>query len=305
MRLDMAEAAAFGAARISAMRGAVRALAARPDFVYLAGQEGPEAGAPLDPLSLAYALTETSPSAESALNGLPPRMRVTVALASRPASGSLGERILFLLKKPQVLELYTLAAQRDEECLADYDAAAEAAMSPGERPDAHVLENKLLTTARRLKAQQVYLDVLPLLDNAWKNPERVQDSMLKALALDSENPLALSALGEARLQLDRPLEALECLSRAIRIKPDFSRAYHSRGITYLRLQLPAMAGSDFGEAVRLSPDNPDYWRDSATAWLIQEDLPAMCRAFAQACRLGDCSGYEWAVEKNKCQKEDF
>jgi len=63
---------------------------------------------------------------------------------------------------------------------------------------------------------------------------RFQMDVASALT-EAATPIAHSALGDAYFRLKRYDEAIAAFKEAIRIKPDYAKAYYDLGVTYLQL----------------------------------------------------------------------
>ncbi|HEV3437511.1 MAG TPA: tetratricopeptide repeat protein [Gemmata sp.] len=74
-------------------------------------------------------------------------------------------------------------------------------------------------------------------------------------------------------------EAIECFSRAIRLRPDVAAAYRFRAYAYLELGDRIRALNDLDQAIRLKPDDVQVYADRAAELYVQ-------KAFDQA--LADC-----------------
>lgn len=298
---DAAARAAKAAARQEAMRAVARRLVARPDVQFI-GQAGPSS-IPRDPLALAYATTGLRASdAQTPDSPLPGRARTCVNV-SLPRDQDLRRVLLH----PDVLELYTLAATKETSLLEEYDRIASSLLDseePGGQKEAGdgaaAYSNRLAALAGALQGLDLYLDLLPSFFGTWQDPQKTGDAMQRILSLDQNNALAANAYGECLLLLNRPQEALEAQNTALRLDPDFARAFHARGVANLALGLPALAVADFNEAIRLAPHTAMYRRDRAAAWLVRQESGPMCRDFHDACALGDCGGYQWALAQDKC-----
>jgi len=76
------------------------------------------------------------------------------------------------------------------------------------------------------------------------------------------------------------LEAVECFSRAITLRPDVSAGYRYRAYAFLELGDRVRALNDLDQAVRLKPDDPQAYADRAAELFTQ-------KAFDQA--VSDCN----------------
>jgi tetratricopeptide (TPR) repeat protein len=209
---------------------------------------------------------------------------------------------------PARLELYGRAAAREAELIERYDAVSSALLQPAGQSIREQQKNIFNHTAMRrvvraMEALDLYFEALSMFSGTWEDAATQNERMLRILKLDPESSLALNAYGETCLLLGRPQEALEAQNAALRLDSDFARAYHARGTAGLVLGLPVLAVADFSEAIRLYPANPVYRRDRAAAWLVSEEKIPMCRDFRDACTLGDCSGYQWAMDRGMCPEK--
>ncbi|MBQ4132904.1 MAG: tetratricopeptide repeat protein [Desulfovibrionaceae bacterium] len=132
--------------------------------------------------------------------------------------------------------------------------------------------------------------------------QQIEQAMNQAALADPNNPLVFSMLGDNRLKSGRSAQAVASYSQALKFDPGFLPAIAGRGTAYLRLNLLDLALADFSRAIELDPENPDNYMARASALLMQEDFPSMCRDFRTACGKGKCEGYNWAVDSGHCQK---
>jgi tetratricopeptide (TPR) repeat protein len=219
----------------------------------------------------------------------------------RLRENALQERIVAILADPEKLDLYARAAERENIMLAAGAVLAEAwpyaatgqgaSQTPGPTPP---------SALDKLRAVERYFSLLPYLNGIWHEPERVHAAMRDAMALDPECALYPNAAGEAALLLGLGHEAREAQNLAIKLDPSFARAFHARGAAHLSMQLPALAVNDFSEAIRRNPDNATYRLDRAAAWRLRDETEFMCVDLYDACALGECRAYEWAVVEKLC-----
>ena len=295
----MAALAAKAAARQAAMQAVARELVARPDVQFI-GKAG-STPIPQDPLALAYA-TARLRVLDTQTMGRPLDARVAVRVSLTPPDDQALRQALLL---PGGLDLYGRAAAREAALLAAYDSTVQQlpekkSTASSQQPPSAPSAATIMALANALEGMDIYLAALPSFSGAWQNPEKINRVMQQVLSLDPDNALAANAYGESCLLLGRPQEAQEAQSKALRLEPEFARAFHARGAANLALGLPALAVADFSEAIRFSPHTALYRRDRAAAWLVREETAPMCQDFRDACALGDCSGYQWALAQGKC-----
>lgn len=84
---------------------------------------------------------------------------------------------------------------------------------------------------------------------------------------------------------------------------EYAYLYDTRGEIFLQLNLPTLATENFTKAIELDGHNPLFFLHRAASYLPRNKTAAMCNDFSQACILGDCSGYQWAVDQQLCVQE--
>jgi tetratricopeptide (TPR) repeat protein len=72
-------------------------------------------------------------------------------------------------------------------------------------------------------------------------------------------------LGRALTAAGKYPEAIEELSEAIRLRPDFSKAFNARGYVYLLKRDYQHAAADFDAAIRLDPNYTNAYHNRSVA----------------------------------------
>ena len=83
------------------------------------------------------------------------------------------------------------------------------------------------------------------------------DMFRKLLDRDPHNPMVLYSLGNELFKEEKYAEAKECLSRAVRNKPDYSVAYRTLGRALYELGEDAEARRVFTEGREVAKSNGD------------------------------------------------
>lgn len=94
-----------------------------------------------------------------------------------------------------------------------------------------------------------------------------------------EDAQVLFERGQRAYQLGDHREAVECLTRAIRLRPDVAAAYRYRAYAYREMGDRINALNDFDSAIRLKPDDAQTYADRAVELYAQ-------KAYEQA--IADC-----------------
>lgn len=288
------------AARAAAMQNVVRTLVALPE-VRISGNAAPVLTKSPNLLALAHATVKTSILLVSKSRKTS-SVTVTIVIDEEDGATTLESRAREALVHPDRLALYETAVLREKALLAAFDSLKPTRgqkNAPGHGPAGHMPEDAA-GIVREMQALGMFVALLPSRNGLWKNPGTVQTAMDKALALAPKSALCRNAMGDALLQMGRSQEAVEQQSLAIKSSPSFARAYHSRGAAALARGHHSSAIADFSEAVRLAPEIPAHYRARGMAHHLAGETAAMCRDLYQACTLGECEEFQWAVFNNFC-----
>lgn len=288
------------AARGAAMQTVIRALVTLPE-IQIAGSISSTPVRMPSLLALAGATAKTSPLLVSR-SRKDSTVTVTIVLDGDGDGPSMEFRVRDALVHPDRLDLYGKAMLREAALLDAYNAP----LPPGGENHAHAASTpKNMPRAangivNEIKALATFKAILPSHTGLWKDPAAVRETMLAALSLAPQSALCRNAMGDASLQLGRSQEAMEEQSLAIRADPAFARAYLSRGAAALALGLQSAAIADFSEAIRLSPQTASHYRARGMARHLAGETDAMCQDLHQACTLGECNEFQWAVSNSLC-----
>ncbi len=304
----MAERAALLEAELAAYDVAVRRLAELPELRFVGGIGENLPDYVPDPDALARAVFSREVVSRDICGGKAGK-KVRVAVKVVGVDAGMRKKVVQGLREKGLLELYAMAIPRQRQLLELYDRASAgllgrnaAGAGKGRPVESRVrLEGiKLARICDEMAALDMFAKQLDGFSDTFKHPEEAMRSLQRASELAPENALILAGFGEACLLMDRADLAEGAVEKALALAPDFARAHDLKGILLLRSQLPALASSSFKRAVELSPANADYLVHRGSAYLVQEEAAKACDDFRQACVLGDCSEYEWAMGNGLC-----
>ena len=140
----------------------------------------------------------------------------------------------------------------------------------------------------------------------WKDGEICTDPKLaielltKAIALEPQYAEAYMRRGLAKSDMRDWDGAFDDLSRSIRIKPT-AEAYAYRGLISMRGGNSIGARKDFSRSLELNSSQHRAWNFRGALNLLEGDKPAACKDFDKGCSNGDCIGYESAVKSGDCK----
>jgi TPR repeat len=100
-----------------------------------------------------------------------------------------------------------------------------------------------------------------------------------------------------------PKKAIEYLTNAIKLQPDYADAYYRRGAAYNDLGQFQQSIEDYNEAIRLKPNYADAYNDRGIVYLLQgnKELGLGCSDAQKACAaLRDCELLKRAKGKGWC-----
>lgn len=302
VRRDMAERAAQLAAELAAYEHASRQLAKEPDLHFANAGAGLLFNGESTVSGLARMLFSTLPAGRGGVEGFPPNMRA-VARVRLAAPEQTRAALLQALQRQDVLDIYAHLLEAERALLKQYDAVAEGLLPlrpapEGGKEKVHLLQSIL----NEMRALELFTSLLPLYDQHWSLPGKTREELARAERLAPDNPLILTALAEVLLQLDRPVQAFDAVSRALAREPGYARAHDVKGAVLLRQRLPSLAAEAFGQAISLSPNTVSYYTHRASAYLVLEEEDAMCADFQKVCSLGNCEGLQWAREHERCRE---
>ena len=156
------------------------------------------------------------------------------------------------------VETHPLKGVFDPSFIRDYakahaDIAQAVRLRPDYREAIEVLqktENKLAETK---KPEPVVAAEPVVTPEPVTAVEPVKPTPVSAPEAPKHVPEQLDLQGRTLTQDGKYPEAILALTEAIRLKPDFSRAYNARGFAYLRMKDFEHALADFDQAIKLDP----------------------------------------------------
>ncbi len=113
-------------------------------------------------------------------------------------------------------------------------------------------------------------------------PDEALDQFQNALKLDPNNTAALFGEGKSLTQLGRPDEAIVPLTRAIAADPKNGEAYRLRGSAYASLYKNKQAVDDLEHAIQLNPDDYEAYYTLGAVDMRKEDYQGAVEQFAKS-----------------------
>lgn len=296
VRRDMAERVAVAAAEQQALKSAVRELAKHPDLQFI--HEGNASSVP--PLEGLAAKLYGTEVLVLGIQGFPPNVQTFAELRLiRPEN--LRNDLRLALHQQEALELYALAFAREARLITGYDELARELLPlPPHAGSGQEIFFALQGIVRDLDALTLFKEALKDYGKSWSKPVEAHSMLSRAHGMAQSDPLIRVALAEVLLQMNRPAEAMEHASLAVKSEPGFARAHDAKGMVFLRQFLPSLAAASFSTAILLEPQNAGYYAHRAAAYLIQEETEKMCADFQSACSLGNCEGLQRAQRSGRC-----
>jgi protein O-mannosyl-transferase len=100
----------------------------------------------------------------------------------------------------------------------------------------------------------------------WKNSSILFKHVLQ---VTENNYLAHNSIGLVMFGENKMEEAVNHYNEAIRIKPDFARAYHNRGVVWAGMGYYQKAIEDYNAAIRMMPDVAEIYNNRGIAYSLQ------------------------------------
>jgi len=133
-----------------------------------------------------------------------------------------------------------------------------------------------------------------------ESPKAVE-YLTEAIRLQPDFANAYGARGNAYGNQRQYQLALEDYNKAILLKPDKAVFFNNRGNVYKDLNKYQLAIEDYNQAIRLKPDNAEAYHNRGNAYFIQGNKSLGCSDAQKVCELGNCQLLEWAKDKKYCR----
>ena len=133
--------------------------------------------------------------------------------------------------------------------------------------------------------------------NKSEVPAKTEESSYEPPVIQHVAPVLSDAVpGSAKEWYDKALalncndcqKAIEYLNEAIRLNPDYVRAYRKRASIYVEMERYGLAIDDCYEVIRLEPEDASAYHMRGYAYFYQGNLTLACDDARKACRLGNC-----------------
>lgn len=134
------------------------------------------------------------------------------------------------------------------------------------------------------------------------NPHAAVEYLSGALKLKPDYVEARYNRGNIYINTGQYQKAIEDFSEVIRQRPTHISAIYNRGIVYIKIKQHQQAIEDFNRAVILKPDYADAYNNRGTAYLLQGNKILGCRDAQKACELGTCRTIEAAKKRGYCNE---
>ena len=134
----------------------------------------------------------------------------------------------------------------------------------------------------------------------YVNPAKAVEYLTNAVNLNPDYADAYYSRGFAYYELGKYKAAVRDYDKAIRLHSDDAIAFNNRGKAYAKLRKYDQAINDFNEAIRLQPSNVNAYNNRAYAYLLQGNKKAGCRDARKSCDMGLCIVIKWAQRKGFC-----
>ena len=139
-----------------------------------------------------------------------------------------------------------------------------------------------------LQRQPNHFDALHLLGVIARQTRRTGrgvELIKKAIGLNPNVAAAHSNLGNALMELKRPVEALASYDRAIALKPDVAEIHNNRGNALMELKRPAEALASYDKAIAVKPDYAWAHNNRGNALKNLKDLAGALASYDRAIAL--------------------
>jgi tetratricopeptide (TPR) repeat protein len=151
-----------------------------------------------------------------------------------------------------------------------------------------------------MKKLLLVLLALPLLFSCGGSLDKERSSeMSDEIPVDGGNQTAEDYFNKSKdyVENEQYQLAIDNLTAALKINPDFALAYYNRGNAYYDLENYTAAIADFTSAIKIDPDAADAYRNRGIA--KENAGQSYCSDYKRACDLGDEECCEWYNDQCK------
>ena len=114
------------------------------------------------------------------------------------------------------------------------------------------------------------------------DPQRAIEYLSEAIRLKPDYAEAYQNRGFVYSQMKQYPSAIKDYDQAIRLKPDFMETYYNRGNSYLKLQQYQSAIKDYDEAIKLKPDVAMSYNNRGNAYRNLQQYQSAVKDYDQA-----------------------
>jgi tetratricopeptide (TPR) repeat protein len=135
----------------------------------------------------------------------------------------------------------------------------------------------------------------------FSDPKKAIELLSEAIHLKPDYARAYLGRGNAYANLGQHQRAIEDYNEAIHSGPGYAEAYYNRGREYQLLGQHQRAIKDCNTALSLKPDLAYAYNNRGKAYLAMQNTLQGCSDFQKACSMGDCSFYEIEKKLGLCR----
>ena len=138
----------------------------------------------------------------------------------------------------------------------------------------------------------------------FSDPKKAIEYLNNAIKLQPNYTNAYISRGLAYDELGDYQRALEDYNQVLLPTTNLdslTKSYDKRGVTYANLGKYNLAIDDFNKAISLKPDYADAYNNRGIVYFLQDDKKQGCLDAKKACELGVCKLLEMAKGKGYCR----
>ncbi len=132
------------------------------------------------------------------------------------------------------------------------------------------------------------------------DPPKAIEYLSEAIHLQPNFAASYGARGNAYFDQKEYKLALADYNEAIRMKPGVAIFFNNRGNVFKELHQYELAIDDYNQAILLKPDNVESYHNRGNVYFIQGNKELGCLDAQKACEYGQCLLLEFVKEKKYC-----
>ncbi len=139
-------------------------------------------------------------------------------------------------------------------------------------------------------------------DKMYSDPTKAIECFNNAIRLDPNYSKAYYRRGGAYMDLNKHSNAINNYKKAIELDPKYSGSYNSIGVVYWKKGNYNEAAKWYEQAILVDPNNPAPYANRGNIYMLNGNKEKGCEYLSKGCDLGACGVIDYWRGKGFCKK---